>query len=193
MAKKKALIGFSNLGVIDDVTDEFDEYSAAGEKTSLVGAYSCSPTDNKPEYTIPADDGNYDEGAEWEDTDIDIDVREMELKNLAKMSGAEFDTTEDLQEEGTFDDPVPLALTFASLRRDQGYRLFRYYVCKLMSYSVSHQTKGESADVQNYTLHIKCLPRKVDNKIRGTKDIAKGAALTWLNTIPGVTKTPPTP
>ncbi len=56
-----------------------------------------------------------------------------------------------------------------------------------MSVAVSHQTRGQGTDAQRYTLNIRCSKRAVDDRIRGTEDIAKGAEPgAWLSSIPAV-------
>jgi len=187
---KKALRGFANLGVIPVEEDTTTSYKVTAAVEKLIGAQTCAPTDNKEDFTIPADDGIYDSGAEWTSTTLVITVVEAVLKQLALMSGAEFDDDTDLMEEGVLDAPAELALTFSALRRDGGYRLYRYYMVKLNSYSVTHNTKGQdSGDAQSYELTFEATPRKVDGNIRGTLDIAKGESMDWLDEIPDV----PTP
>jgi hypothetical protein len=113
-------------------------------------------------------------------------VHEADLPWLAALTGSTYDKVKQELEEGTFDIPDPVAPTFSALRRDGGYRLYRYYVAKLQSYSVSHSTKGVSNDGQPYKFTFKALPRKIDGKIRNTHDIAQGDPLTWLNSIPSL-------
>ena len=184
----KGLKGFANLGAFPTVTDTTEAYSATGTKLAFIGASSCSVADNKEDFSIPGDDGVYDEGSEWKTTTLSPVIHEIDLETLAALAGCDIDTAKTEIEEGTFDIPNTVALTFSALRRDGGYRLYRYYVCKLKSYSVSHSTKGSSNNGQPYTLTFSCLPRKIDGKIRGTMDIANGAALTWLDSIPTLPK-----
>ena len=47
-------------------------------------------------------------------------------------------------------------------------------------------TRGQSNDAQTYELTFEASPRKIDGMVRGTKDVAKGTALTWLDTIPAM-------
>lgn len=193
MAIANGLKGFANLGAFPTITDTLTEYSASGTKLIFIGASSCSVTDNRTDFSIPGDDGVYDSGAEWTDSTLAPVVHEVDLTTLAALSGATLDEAKTALEEGTFDIPSPIALVFSALRRDGGYRLYRYYVCKLQSYAVSHATKGTSSDGQPYTLTLKCLPRKIDGLVRGTCDIANGAALTWLDAIPTVPEAPTVP
>lgn len=174
---KKYLKGFANLGVFEVIANTIKAYTCGTDRTELIGAKTCAPTDNKTEFTIRADDGVYDSGSDWTDTTLVITVLEAELANLGNMLGAEFDTE---LKEGVFDEPKEVALTFSALRRDGGYRLYRYFSCKLTGYKVSHTTKGDNNDAQSYELTFKASPRAIDGLVRTTKDIDKGAALTWI-------------
>ncbi len=99
---KKYLKGFANLGIFEVIVNTIKAYSCGTDRIELVGAKSCSPTDNKTEFTIRADDGVYDSGADWTDTTLVITVLETELATLGNMLGAEFDTT---LQKGVFDEP----------------------------------------------------------------------------------------
>ena len=191
MAKKKYLKGFANLGIIPVTENTASSYKAAGERVLLPGARSCSPTDNRESFSIPGDDGIYDSGAQWQSTDLTITVNEMSLDTLALLGGVDMEEEAvDELEEGVFDNPPEHAITFSALRGDGGYRLYRYYVAKCTGYTVSHTTKGDSTDAQTYELTFSCRPRETDGKIRGTKDVDAGTALTWLETIPTLPASP---
>ena len=177
---KKYLKGFANLGFFEVLTNTTSAYTCGTDRTDVVGAASCAPTDNKTDYTIYADDGIYDSGSEWTDTTLVISVQEMELETLGKMIGAEFDTE---LKEGVFDETNEVALTFSALRKDGGYRLYRYFSCKCTGYKVTHNTKGANTESQTYELTFKCSPRKMDNLVRTTKDVDKGAPLTYITSM----------
>lgn len=175
---KKYLKGFNNFGFIPVTLNSTEGYTVDDSKyTAVPGGKSCAPTDNKSEYSIPADDGVWDSGTDWTDTTVVVTVAEAELSVLAQLTGAEFD---DEMDEGTLDEAPEVALTFSALRRDGGYRLYRYFSARCTGYKVSHTTKGENNDAQTYELTFKCTPRKSDNKIRATKDVDAGEPLTWI-------------
>lgn len=178
---KKYLKGFSNFGYRPVTKNDEDGYTVDDDKyVTVPGGVSCSPNDNREEFNIPADDGIWDSGSDWESTDLEIVVTETELKTIAELLGATYDSDNEEIIEGTFDVPPEVALSFAALRRDGGYRLYRYFSTTCTGYSVSHTTKGQNNDAQSYTLKFKCIGRKKDGKIRETKDIAKGESLTWI-------------
>lgn len=181
---KLYLKGFSNFGIIPVTEDTEGSYKAAGERIRLSGAQSCAPTDNKESYSIPGDDGIYDSGTEWKNSTLEVVVAEMTLEQLQLLGGSTIDENSTELEEGVFDHAPVYALTFSALRSDGGYRLYRYYAAKCTNYKIQHNTRGQSNDAQTYSLSFEASPRKVDGCIRGTKDVAKGEALTWLNTVP---------
>lgn len=188
-AKKIGLKGFAGVGIFPEVNDTETEYSAAGEKINFIGASSGSFTDNREDFEIPGDDGIYDSGSDWTSTDLEIVIHEIDLESLAALAGCDIDKAKKAIEEGTFDIAQTVCIVYRALRRDGGYRCYRYYNCTLTNYSVSHTTKSSSNnDGQPYTLTFKCIPRAVDGKIRGTADTANLAeANTWLASIPSVT------
>lgn len=182
---KKYLKGFANLGY-GKVTENTSEKYSAEKITKIPGAKSCTPTDNRSDYAINADDGVWDSGAEWTDTTNEITIVEADLDTLVVLTGAEITEDEQTAEEGVFDNAPEVALTYSALNASGGYRLFRYYCCKATNYKVTHTTRGESNDAQSYTITFKCTPRKIDGKIRGTKDVDKGESLTFLDSIPSL-------
>ena len=190
---KKYLKGFANLGMLPVTENTSAAYKVTGEIKKFPGARSCSPTDNREDFSIPGDDGIYDSGAEWQSTDSVITVNEMSLELLAFIGGVDVEDVVDELEEGVFDNPPELAITFSALMGTGGYRLYRYYAAKCTGYSVSHTTKGDNNDAQTYELNFNCKPREIDGKVRGTKDVDKGTALTWLETIPALPAVDPGP
>lgn len=184
---KKYLKGFANLGFMLIEENTSDKYSTkTSTKERLESAVSCSPTDNRTDFNIPADDGIWDEGSDWTDTTNEITVVESELEKIATLTGAEIAEDKQSIEEGALDVAPEVALTFSALRADGGYRLYRYYSCKCTNIKITHNTKGSNNNNDQYVLTFKCSPRKYDKKIRGTKDIAKGESLAWLDSIPSM-------
>lgn len=186
----KYLKGFNNFGVRSVTTNTNSTYLADDTSYLAVpGAQSCSPTDNRTNFNIRADDGVWDSGADWETTNLEITVVEAELSTIAFILGVAL--TDGVLSESNTDEAPELALTFSALRADGGYRLYRYYSAKCTGYRVSHTTKGQNNDAQSYTLTFECTPRKSDGVVRDTKDIAKGTALTWLTAFNTTTSSNP--
>lgn len=182
---KKYLKGFSNFGFHKVSEDTEDKYSVTGSRIKIMSAKSCSPSDNRADFKINADDGVWDSGSDWTDTTNEIVFVEMDITKLAEMIGATVNEDGSIDESNLDVAPV-LALTYAALRADGGYRLYKYYSATVTNVSVSHTTKGENSDSQNYTVTFSCIPRKCDGKIRSTLDIAKGEALEWLDSISSI-------
>lgn len=182
---KKYLKGFANFGYALLSANTTSAYKA-GTIKKFEGAKTCTPTDNRTEYSIPADDSVWDSGSEWTDTTNEIEVVESDLEKIADLTGAKINEEKDELEEGPLDSAPEVALTYSALRADGGYRLYRYYCAKCTNISVSHTTKGDTNDAQTYKLTFKCTPRKVDNRIRGTKDVAAGDDMSYLDNIPSV-------
>lgn len=185
--KKLGLKGFAGFGLFTDIVNTAEEYSAAGEKLNFVGASRGNFNDNRESFSIPGDDEVYDSGSEWTYTDVEVTVQEAELATLGKITGSSIEEIKDAIEEGIFDIPEVVAPVYRALRRDGGYRCYRYYNGKLLNYSVDHSTRGSSSDGQPYTFTFRCMPRAIDGKIRGTADVANlREAEAWLESIPTV-------
>lgn len=198
---KKGLIGFANLSYFPLTENTATKYTP-GTKASLVGARSCTVEDVREEYKIPGDDGIYDSGSDLQSVTLTINVNEMDLKDLAALSGAYYDDAAGTGAKELCDsamDAAPMvALTFSSMRRDGEYRMFRYYNAKLMSAKVDLRTKGDTGnEVNQYQLTFSCTPRPIidvtatpaetKQMLRVTKDTdGSSVTLAWLDTIPAV-------
>lgn len=182
---KKYLRGARNFGYHKIKTNTSEAYECEAERTPLPALASVSSSDSRSEFTIHADDEVYDSGSEWDYTDLDVTVREMDLATLSDLVGVEI-SDEDVMEEGVFDTAPEVALSFAGSRKDNSFRAFRYYSASLIKYVVSHTTKGESTGSQDYTLTFRCKGRSIDGKLKGTKDVASVEGLTWLDTMPAL-------
>ena len=179
---KKYLKGFSGFGFHEIEENAQDKYSVKGNRIKVPSAKSCSPSDNRTDFKVYADDGVWDSGSEFTDTTNEITFTELDLETLAKLTGATVNEDGSI-DESSLDVAPELALTYRALRADGGYRLYKYYSAKVTKVTVSHTTKGESNDAQTYTVTFSCTPRKCDGKIRSTKDIDKDASQEWLDTI----------
>lgn len=177
----KYLKGFSAFSYFPVTEDTTAAYTAT-PKTPLVGAQSLSPSDTRNDFKIDADDGVYDQGSDYDSTELVVTVAEMALENLAELTGATYDETEQVMTEKDVDIAPPVALTFRALLSNGGYRLYKYYACKLTGYKVSHKTRG-SDSAATYELTFKAAGRGMDGFVRDTKDIALGDPQTWLDTI----------
>lgn len=176
------LKGFSGAGYFLVGTNTTGGYSTTGVRTTLEGAVSCSKSDTKSTNNIAGDDNPaWDVDVEWTGTTLTTVFREVPLEKLKDLTGCEI-SEDGTYEEGTLDSAPPMALTFRGLKRTGGYRCYRYYNAVLTSYNYTLNTKGSGNTVADVTLEWNCMPRAVDNKMRGTKDFATAAAANaWLN------------
>lgn len=178
---KAYLKGFSNFGYLPSVSDSATAYTASGTRVKFEGAVSCSKADNRNTEKIAADDNpSWDTETTWDGTTLTTVVRQMELSHIQFLAGA--DSIESVVEEGVFDEAPEVALTFRALKKNGGYRAFRYYRCKLTGCECNLNTLGENtkADV---ALTFECTPRSCDGKVRGTADFTSDnvdGCLTWL-------------
>lgn len=183
----KVLKGFANLSSFAVSKNSATEYEV-GTKQVHPTAQSCTQSDTRQDYSIPGDDGVVAKGSDYQGTQLVITVAETELEALSKVTGATFDNESGEYTDAELDNAPEVALTFSGLLEGGGYRLFRYYACKLSSYKADLNTKPSNQSGSTYQLTFECYGRKCDPKkhIRTYKDVAAGAALTWLDTIPAV-------
>jgi phi13 family phage major tail protein len=182
-----ALKGFSNLKYFPHTTNTLASYVVAATGIRLVGTRSCSPVDNKASFKIPGDDGYYKTGSDWTDTTLSIVVNEMELANIAALAGATF--ADGVLSEFETDQAPHVALSFSALLSNGGYRLYQYFDAQLQSVKADHKAVKENTnDVNTYALEFLCVGRQLDRRVRAIKDVAEGAAITWLDTIVGTVK-----
>lgn len=198
VTENKVLKGFANLGAFPVTTNNSTGY-AVGAKVDLsnVGAQSLTQSDTRQEYSIPGDDGYVAKGSDYQNTQLVVTIARIWLEKLSALTGATFDATSKEYTDAELDNAPELALTFSGMLEDGGYRLFRYYVCKLVGYKADLNTKPNNQNGSTYQLTFNCSGRMADAKhsIRTYLDVAPDETtgvvdLTWLNTIPTVPVTP---
>lgn len=189
---KYGLKGFANLGFFPVTKNDAENYTV-GPRVPLIGARTCTTEDTRNEYKIPGDDGIYAQGSDYESTTLTIGVNEMQLKDLAVLTGADFSSVPGEMSESELDSAPEVALTFSALTIDGGYRMYRYYNAKLVKYKVDLKAKLDTGnEVNQYELTFICTARKGkaegENKpkVRVTHDAAEASGLTWLNTVPAI-------
>jgi phi13 family phage major tail protein len=185
---KKALKGFAQFGRFPLTKNDATDYTP-GTRVPMVGAQSLTTTDNRQEYEIRADDGVYDSGSDFQNVQLQVNLAEMSLADLAAMTGATYTELDKEMDESELDSAPEIALNFSGLRADGGKRLFTYYVAKLTSFKVDLSTRGANNEILPYQLTFKCYGRACDHKVRTTKDVDAAAGVvdtTWLDTIAAV-------
>ncbi len=182
------LAGFANLGYFP-LTANTDTTYTPGTRAPLVGAYTCTKTDNKTVNNIPADDNPaWETNSTWEDT-TKQKVNRIILEDLASLQGSTI--TEGVLTEGVLDSQPQVALNFSAKMAKGGYRCYRYYSAEMVSAQVNHQTQSSDNTTQDYTLEFRCKARPADGNVRTTTDVDDlDQARTWLATIPAIPATP---
>lgn len=190
---KKGLKGFANFRYFPISADTGTAYTP-GISSLLIGARQCTVEDTRNEYKIPGDDGIYAQGSDYESTTLTVNINEIELKDLAALTGGSYTESPGELNESDLDAAPQVALTFSALMVDGGYRMFRYYNAKLTKYKADLRAKLDTGnEVNQYQLTFVCSARKTkatsETKpmIRTTKDAADATGLTWLESIPAIT------
>lgn len=167
--KKEALKGFRAARLWPVTKNDAETYST-GTMVPLPGAQQLTKDANRSEYTIPADDGTYDSGSDFQYEDLNFTVAELTPELEAQISGGTYDETTKVYTFKMNDTAPEFAFGYAALKLDGTYRMFKHYVVKLMNIKVEHVTKGESGDIQAYELTFRSTPRKADSKVRDIMD-----------------------
>lgn len=178
---KIALKGFCAARIWPVTTNNSTTY-ATGTMISLPSAQALTKDVSRSEYTIYADDGVYDSGADFLYEDLEFTVAELPLEIEAQLSGGTYDETEKTYLFKNTDVAPEYAYGYAARRVDGEYRMFKHYSMKLMSIKVDHATIGDNKDIQAYKLKFRSTQRMADGSVRFTKDSSDGT-YTWLNTI----------
>ena len=178
---KAALKGFCAARLWPITKNDAEAYST-GTMVPLPGAQQLTKDTSRSEYTIYADDGVYDSGSDFQYEDLTFTVAELTPELEAQLSGGTFDETTKVYSFKTNDTAPEFAFGYAALKLDGTYRMFKHYVVKLMSVSVSHSSKGDSGDIQAYELTLRSTQRQADGKVRDLKD-SEDSSYEWLGQI----------
>lgn len=187
---KKLLSGFSNL-YFHEVTDTAASYAAktGATATRIEGAQSCTSSITKDEFRVAADDNSayFSEGA-FTSGELTITVAGMKLEHLAKLAGAAYDAETLTMNESELDAGPEVSLSFSGLLAgNEGYRLFRYYNCRLTSFQMGDlNTRGDNTEIASVELTFTFGGRALDHLHRTSHDVDKNATAamnTWLTTI----------
>lgn len=179
---KKGIKGFSALRTFPVTTDTVSAY-AVGSKTDLPSAVSASMDRKTEDFTLYADDGIYDSGAEFAGETIEVVLQELSLDLMAELDGADYDEETGVYSWGPGAIAPQRALAFRALKRDGTYRMIKYLSTRVTSIKTEFKTTGENKDGSRYTITFAAATRMVDNKLVDIKDSVTTADLTWLDTI----------
>jgi len=177
---KQGIKGFSALRMWPVTTNTTAAY-AVGTRTDIPSAVSASMDRQTENYSIPADDGIYDSGAEFTGENIEIVVRELALDLMSALDGADYDDDNMVYSWGPDAIAPEIAIGFRALRRDGTYRMVRYWSCRVTSIKIDYQTKGSNNEGSTYTISLAAATRMIDNKLYDVKDTEVLEDLAWLN------------
>ncbi len=178
---KIALKGFTAARIWPVTTNDAAVY-ATNTMIPLPSAQGLTKDVSRSEYTIYADDGVYDSGADFLYEDLEFTVAELPLEIESKLTGGTYAETEKTYLFKNSDIAPEFAFGYAARRVDGQYRMFKHYSMKLISIKVDHATISDSKDIQAYKLKFRATQRVADGAVRFTKDSSDGT-YTWLNTI----------
>lgn len=182
MDEKVALKGFTGARMWPITANNATTY-ATDTMVALPHAQNLTKDDQGQEYYIPADDAAYDSGTEYDYTDMEFTVAQLTLDLQAKLTGATYDATEKTYLFKNLSQAPEFAYGYAALMKNGQYRMWKHYVCKLMSVKVDHATKGQNkGEIQPYRLRIRAMGRVADGAVEFIKDSTDGT-YDWLNTI----------
>lgn len=184
-SKPQALKGFTGARLWPVTANSATTYTT-GEKIPLVGAQSLTKSTTNQEYTIPADDGIYASGTDFQYEDLTFTVAELPLEVEAQLQGSEYDEETHSYVFKNIDVAPEFAFGYAARRLDAEYRMFIHYAVKLMSVQVEHRPKTDGTDIQSYQLTLRNTQRKADGAVRKVIDSVDGTytALDTIDNIP---------
>ena len=181
MAEKKALKGFCAARVWPVTVNNSTTYTT-GLMIALLGAQGLTKDTTSNEFSVPADDGIYDSGADFQYEDLEFTVAELPLDIEAKLSGGTYNEEEQTYLFKNKDTAPEYAFGYAALQVGGQYRMFKHYVTKLMKIKVDHTTKGQNNDIASYKLTFRATQRMADGGVRFEKD-STDKTYAWLDTI----------
>ena len=180
MADKIALSGFCASRLWPITTNDKTTY-ATGTMDEFEGARNLTKDESRSEYTIPGDNIIYATGSELDYEDLEFEVNQLTLAQIAFMNGATYNesTKEYIAKKG--DKPPEYAYAYAAPLLDGGYRMFKHYCCKTLKIKVDHTTVEQGKkDIQTYKITMRSTYRTADLRSVFIKD---AETLDWLNTI----------
>lgn len=181
---KKALKGLNNVRVFPITANDKTTYTT-GEKIDLPTAQGLTKDTTTGEYTIYADDGVYDAGADYQYEDLQLSLAELPIDIQAELTGGTYDEQTKTYTFKSVDVAPEYALGYAALMVSGEYRMFKHYCTKLMSVKVDHATKGDSNDIAPYTLTFRNTQRVADGAVSAVQDSTQKST-TWLDTIDNI-------
>lgn len=182
---KKYIKGFSGLRVWPVTTNNETTY-ATEEMTAIPGVQTATVDRATEDYTINADDGIWDSGADFTSETMEITVIELPLELMAQLDGAHYDEEDGMYSWGPNKVAPELALGFRALKADGTYRMIQYYSGTVSSIKTEYTTKGNNKEGSAYVITMSMKPRTVDGQLHIIKDGTVVGDSVWLDTIDNV-------
>lgn len=190
---KKALRGLSGIKIYEVLEDTEKTYKV-GEAIPIPYAQKLTrdvQTSNDPIY---ADDEIYDDEEVFDGEDFELEIPEAELKLMAIFENGEFDEEAKEYHWGANGEGKDYAMSFKAKRKDNLYRMFRYYRAKFKKAKQDLQTQDNGTQVSVVTISgtfyrrklLETINGKVIQNVRTIKDAETPEDLNWLDTIPTV-------
>lgn len=194
MPRKKALRGLSGIKVFELLENTETNYKV-GKSISIPYAQSLTrdiQTSNDPIY---ADDEIYDDEEIFDGEDFELQIPEADLSLFPVLEGGEYDEETKEYSWGPDDAGKDYAMTFKAKRKDNQYRMFRYYKAKFKKVKQDLQTQDNGTQVSVLTISGTFYKRALlaNPKVRTYKDSENAEDLKWLDTIPSIPEVEPEP
>lgn len=181
MSSKKALKGFCGARLWPVTCNDANAYTT-GTMMALSGAQALTKEVKRNEYTIYADDGVFDSGADYQYEDLTLTLAELPLEAEAALSGGTYDAATGTYHFKNTDIAPEYALGYAALLLSGQYRMYKHYSLKLLNIKADHTTRGEKGEVQAYKLTLRATQRERDGMVRTTRDSTDGT-YGWLDSM----------
>jgi phi13 family phage major tail protein len=193
----KSGVGLKNVYVAKVLADTLAAYTPdVNEYLAPVASVSAKPTVNaKVQY---ADDQAFDAMSSEAETVLELEITNMPIEMLAKITGKVFDSTTGRLYDNGGEAPY-FALSFQSLRSNGKYRFFQFLKGRFSTPGEEAATKAESPDPKTIkltytaikTVHPFVLSGSITDgakRVVGDEDTASFSGTGWFTSvqIPGV-------
>lgn len=179
---KKAAKGFKIRGIFPVTKNDATGYTV-GAKIAVSGAQTFTKSPEVSEWKIPADDGIYDSGSDWNGEKATLTLAECPLNLKKYFEGGEYDEASGVYTYKSISQAPEIAMTFQVLQSDGTWLMVQLFSMKATSMKADYKTKGESGDISPVTIEFLVQNRVKDNDVKKEKEAAIESDLTWLDTV----------
>jgi phi13 family phage major tail protein len=129
----------------------------------IIGAISASVNANTSSETLFADDGPFETATTMGEITIELNIADLDMKTLAAITGATYDSTSKILKQTSDDTPPYLALGYRTLKPNGAYRYYWLVKGKFNIPEDSFNTKGDSIEFQTPTISGNFVKRDQDS------------------------------